>query len=182
MVSNNTKVGGNFESVFVRLDPDGVFKSAVRVRRLGGTAAMGGSIVLSDGTLGVTIEGKIDEAEREVPEGTPVAADVSLLHLMRSFPFGTDAVWSVFMADFSGSFVSVSITNAGTESVSVPAGVFLCHRMDVAVKILFFRPRITFWLSAEPPHFLVKHRGKRGPFTRTYATELVAIGRSAPIE
>ncbi len=173
-IRSSTIVGGNFENVFVRIGPEGTFRSAYRVGELGGTTAMDGSIWFDDGTVSVTTEGKIEEGEREVPEGVPVAADVSLLHLMRSFPFGTDAAWEVLMADFSGNFVTVSIRNAGTDSVSVPAGVFLCHRMDVAVRILIFRPTITFWLAADPPHFLVKHRGKRGPFTRTYTTELVA--------
>jgi len=39
-----------------------------------------------------------------------------------------------------------------------------------------WRPKIVFWLSRAEPHFLVKHVGKRGPFTDTFETVLTAVG------
>jgi hypothetical protein len=110
-----------------------------------------------------------------VPEGRELAVDASLLYLMRQFPFGTEKEWRVFMVDFSGQSVTVSIRNNGTELVNVPAGAFSCYRMEVKVRILFLNATLTYWLAKNLPHFLVKHVGKKGPFTKTYTTILEAI-------
>jgi len=110
----------------------------------------------------------------EVPGDKTLAVDASLLILMRYFPFDQKDKWEVFMVDFLQHSVFVEVRQAEVEKIVVPLGEFECYRMDVVVKAFVFRPKITFWISKTPPHFLVKHRGKRGPFTPTYTTSLIA--------
>ena len=115
----------------------------------------------------------------ELKPGGLFAVDVSLLYLLRSFPFGNDAVWRVVMADFSQKSITVTVRMAGTERVLVPAGEYECYRMEVIVDVPVFKPIITYWISKEPPHFLVKHKGKLGPFSKQYITEMEKIGPAA---
>jgi len=115
-----------------------------------------------------------------VPDGQEFAVDASLLYLMRQFPFETGNEWRVFMVDFSGKSVTVSISDKGTERVIVPAGSFLCYRMEVLISFSFLKATITYWLTQSPPHFLVKHIGKKGPFTKTYTTVLDTIDSLPP--
>jgi hypothetical protein len=103
----------------------------------------------------------------------PLAVDASLLLFFRSFVEAAPDECRVFMVDFSGRSISVNLRKRGTEYVSVPAGTFQCHKLEVVVRFLIFEAVITYWVSVEAPHFLVKHVGKRGPFTRTTVTELV---------
>jgi hypothetical protein len=105
---------------------------------------------------------------------------MSLLYLLRSFPFNRSGQWRVFMADFSGQFITVSIRDQGMERVIVPAGTFDCYRVEVTVSFLFLKAKITYWLTTSPPHFLVKHEGRRGPFTKTYTTALVSREAANP--
>ncbi|HET6461422.1 MAG TPA: hypothetical protein VFG29_11640 [Syntrophales bacterium] len=55
------------------------------------------------------------------------------------------------------------------------AGTFDCYKMEVTVEIPIFRPHIIYWVTKKEPHFLVKSVGRRGPFTRYYATFLLSI-------
>ncbi len=110
-----------------------------------------------------------------IPDGYPLAVDASLLILLRSFPFDTDTEWTVFMVDFSGASITVSVHQAGVEGIFTPEGTFDCYKMEVVVNVPFLRPRITYWLAKNSPHFLVKQRGKRGPFTASYITSLVSM-------
>lgn len=109
------------------------------------------------------------------PEDLPLAVDASLLILLRSFPFDTGREWKVFMVDFSGVSTTVTVRQAGVEKVATPAGTFTCYRMEVVVGVPILRPKITYWLSRDAPHFLVLHEGKRGPFTSSYVTTLVSV-------
>lgn len=113
-----------------------------------------------------------------IPNASDFAVDASLLLLLRSFPFETEETWSVFMVDFSGISVTVDVQAVGLEEVRVPAGLFECYRVQVSVNLLFFRPTVTYWFSREEPHFLVKHRGKRGPLTAEYNTSLISVTRT----
>jgi hypothetical protein len=169
------------ETAMIEMKDDGTFISAVR--RLGpidggkvGTNKIwrAGDKVLF-GRDSTVPEGVV---ERDIPNATPLAVDASLLVLMRHFPFDTQTTQTVFMADFSGKTVSVLLHDAGLENISVPAGDFQCHRMEVIVDTFLIKPRITYWLSVAGPHFLVKHSGKRGPFTPAYTTSLVRIGKT----
>jgi hypothetical protein len=109
-----------------------------------------------------------------LPDNKILAVDGSLLVVLRSFPFNKGNPWDIFMIDFSGHSVTVTVRETGTERVVVPAGEFDCYRMDVVVGIPILRPTITYWIAKEKPHFLVKTIGKRGPFTDTYVTSLVS--------
>jgi len=51
--------------------------------------------------------------------------------------------------------------------------------MEVVVNIPLLLPKITYWITAAKPHFLVKHEGKRGPFTSAYITSLISYGQEA---
>jgi hypothetical protein len=93
---------------------------------------------------------------------------------VRSFPFDKPREWRVFMVDFSNNKVTVTVRQTGVEKVTVPAGEFECNRIEVVVELFIIRPKITYWISRESPHFLVKHQGKKGPFTPTYVTDLVS--------
>ncbi len=105
----------------------------------------------------------------------PLAVDASLLILMRSFSFGEAKSRKVFMVDFSQHSVNVTVHNAGVETISVRAGAFECYRMEVIVNLFIFHPKITYWITKSKPHFMVKHSGKRGPFTSSYISSLVSI-------
>ena len=113
--------------------------------------------------------------EYELPQGSGLAVDGSLLVLLRSFPFNEDKEWNIFMVDFSGYSVTVTVRQAGMEKISVPGGEFECYRVEVVVNIPILRPKIIYWISKIRPHFLVKHQGKRGPFTSTYLTSLLSF-------
>jgi len=119
-------------------------------------------------------EQKTEGKDIKLPSDKALAVDASLLVLMRNFPFDQGSQWDVFMVDFSRQSVSVSIRQAGVEKVILPSGEFECYRMEVVVKVFIFRPKIIFWITKTPPHFLVKHKGKRGPFTPEYITSLVS--------
>jgi hypothetical protein len=113
--------------------------------------------------------------EYELPQDMPFAVDGSLLVLLRSFPFNQGKEWNVFMVDFSGYAIKVTVRQATIEKVVVPAGKFECYRIEVVVDIPIFHPKVTYWLTARKPNFLVKHQGKKGPFTPSYITSLVSL-------
>ena len=103
----------------------------------------------------------------------PFAVDASLLLFGRSFVESDLTEQRVFMADFSRHSITILLRKRGLEVVTVPAGTFACHKLEVVVRFLIFKAVITYWVSAEPPHFLVKHVGRRSPFARTTVTQLV---------
>lgn len=111
----------------------------------------------------------------ELPPHTRLAVDGSLPVLLRSFPFNEGKEWKVFMVDFSGYAIPVTVRQAGIEKVLVPAGEFECYRMEIVVDIPLLHPKVTFWISVRKPNFMVKHLGKRGPFTPSYVTSLISF-------
>jgi hypothetical protein len=113
--------------------------------------------------------------EYELPQDMDWAVNGSLLVLLRSFPFNQGKEWNVFMVDFSGYAIRVTVRQAGMEKVAVPAGELECYRIEVVVDIPILRPKVTYWLSVRKPHFMVKHLGKRGPFTPSYVTSLISF-------
>lgn len=168
----------NIRTTELSLEPDGTFLTGFRKNTApGGLTKDQSTIEKSHEAIMVhrLIKDTTKVKKHTIPRDKQIAVDASLLVLMRSFPFSTDTVWRIFMVDFSGHTVSVTVTNTGTEDISVPAGTFACYRMDVTVHLWFFRPKITYWLSKEKPHFLVKHHGKQGPFTSRYTTVLTGI-------
>lgn len=113
-----------------------------------------------------------------LPNEMPIAVDASLLFLLRIIPFDRVKEKEVFMVDYSGHRVKVNVRSFGEEIVTVPGGTFSCLRIEVAVNILIFRPKITYWIANGEPRFLVKHYGKKGPFTPVYTTVLYSINKS----
>jgi hypothetical protein len=120
-------------------------------------------------------EGEMKRKEHRLRPDRELAVDGSLLALLRFFPFGEEKVWNLFMVDFSGYSISVMVQQEGGEKITVPAGEFECYRLVLVVNIPILKPRITYWLWTQKPHFLVKHQGKRGPFTPSYTTSLVSF-------
>ena len=118
-------------------------------------------------------DGKI--RNHDLPPDKPLAVGESLLVRLRFFPFDGGKEWRLFMVDFSGTSVTVTIRQAARETVAVPAGVFECYRMETVVDIPILRPKITFWLAVKPPHVMVRHEGKRGPFSPSYRTSLISL-------
>jgi hypothetical protein len=177
-------LGHNFSQVVaITLTPEGGVDSATLERTLSPTGELTqqSRIRKENGTVEVevTTGQKSNIQNIRIPEGQELAVDVSLLYLMRRFPFETGGEWRVFMVDFSGQSVSVSLRSQGPELVTVPAGTFPCYRLEVGIGIAFLRATITYWLTKSPPHFLVKHHGKKGPFTKSYTTVLETMGSPA---
>jgi hypothetical protein len=108
----------------------------------------------------------------DLPSDMELAVDASLLMKMRSISFDGGKPHKVYMVDFSQIAVSVTVSETGSETVYVPAGVFDCYRIEVSVDLPIVKPKITFWLTKDHPHFLVKHVGMAGPFTPFYETFL----------
>jgi hypothetical protein len=119
-------------------------------------------------------EGKAARAF-DIPPGKDLAVDGSLLLFFRSFPFDTGEARSVFMLDFSGASVTVTVRHGGSETITVPAGRFDCYRMEVIVELPLLHPKITYWITKRRPHFMVRSVGQRGPFTSSYVTSLVSV-------
>jgi hypothetical protein len=172
------------ESGWIETDREAVFRKAFRtVERAERGIAEIDSLWRDGDRLFVLrrepTKGKEELKEFDLPGDKPLAVDASLLLWMRRFPFADGARRKVYMVDFSQHKVTVTVAQKGIETVTVPAGTFECYHLEVAVKVLILKARIHFWIATQPPHFLVRHEGKRGPFTRTYRTELVRIDGEA---
>ncbi len=109
-----------------------------------------------------------------IPKPVSLVVDASLIYLLRSFPFDTNVVRDFFMVDFSQFAITVTARQIGIETVNVPAGEFDCYHIEVMVNRFILLPKIHFWVTKDPPHFLVKHSGKRGPFSPHYISALVS--------
>jgi hypothetical protein len=110
----------------------------------------------------------------ELPKDKLLAVDGSLLVLLRFFPFNQGKEWKVFMVDFSGYTVTVTIRQEDIEKVVVPAGEFECYRIEIVADLPIFHPKVINWVSTRKPNFLVKYQGKQGPFTPSYIISLVS--------
>jgi hypothetical protein len=169
---------GSFERGVIHATRTGEFVSATR-RRFGpeGARIETDSLRVEGETLVMESErdGKIKTSRADLPRERPLAVDASLLLWMRGFPFGQGDAIDVFMADWSHRTVNVDVRDRGIETVTTPAGTFACRRMEVTVRVLVFRPKITFWIAVDAPHVLVQHRGKRGPFTPVFETRLIRV-------
>ncbi len=170
--------GGLVDRGVIETTEAGVLVTAVR-RRYGrdGSVYESDSLRVDGSTLVMETwrDGETQTSRAECPRDRPIAADASLLLWMRHFPFGDPEARDVFMADWSHRTVDVDVRDRGIETIAVPAGTFACHRMEVTVRVLVFRPKITFWITVDAPHVLVQHRGKRGPFTAVFETRLVRM-------
>lgn len=166
------------EITMIEMLPDGHFLSGLRtVTDLSGKENEITRIDRKDHTVSVERQSGNNGKTKtyRIPGAKPLAVDASLLMLLRSFPFNEKVEWKVFMVDFSHHAITVRVKHGETETVNVPAGSFVCYRIEVEIRFLIFRASIKYWISQDEPHFLVRHEGKRGPFTASYITELLRI-------
>jgi hypothetical protein len=175
-----TQSSKNLESINIFFDTDGRFVSGYKTvnRRKSGKLKFHGMAWLEGRVLKtkrISWSGW-SKKEYELDDEKPLAMDASLLFLLRSFPFDQNKEWDIYMVDFSQKSISVTARQTGVETVRVIAGEFRCYKIEVTVNLIIFTPRITYWLSKEKPHFLVKHRGMIEPLSRTYITQLVSKG------
>jgi hypothetical protein len=169
---------GSEEIIQIETTPDGTFVSGSRRITYGNNANPDlVEIVRKQKTVRVTHmkKGKRKIKEYDLTEEDPLAVDISLLILLRFFPFDQAVTWHLFLMDFSRHSVSIDVCQKAIEKVAVPAGEFECYRMEVTLKIFIFRPRMIYWITKEKPHFLVKHVGKRGPLSPKYTTFLISV-------
>ena len=168
----------SFEEISIQMDRKARFISGTRWSLQGPERRVGQERIWRDGDKVVVerqTEGGIRRKEHRLPPDKELAVDGSLLTLLRFFPFDEGKKWNLFMVDFSGYSVGVTVLQEGRERISVPAGDFECYRLVTVVNIPLLKPKITCWLWTQEPNFLVKYRGKRGPFTPSYTTSLVSF-------
>jgi hypothetical protein len=182
-VSNVTSAK-HTETINLKMDEEGRFISGLR-RVLNRKNQMLSNEKIWKDEKKVYIERDSDGTRKrnqiDLPTDKPLAVDGSLLILLRSFPFNTDTQWNVMMVDFSGYSVTVKVRQSRIENIVVQAGKFECYRVEVVVDLPIIRPTLTYWLTTDRPHFLVKNIGRRGPFTSTYVTTLVSKEGAQPL-
>lgn len=108
----------------------------------------------------------------EIPLGSILATEGSLVVLLRSFPFESTAQWHLFMIDFSGRSSAATASQADIERIGVPAGEFTSYRVEILFGVPVLHFKVVCWVAREKPHVLVKSVGKRGLMTPTYVTSL----------
>jgi hypothetical protein len=176
-VSNVTSARST-ETITLKMDKEGRFISGLRQVSNRQNQILADEKIRKDEKK-VYIERDSDGTRKlkqiEIPMDKMLAVNGSLLILLRSFPFNTDMQWKIMMVDFSGYSVTVTVRQSGIEKIVIQAGEFECYRMEVVVALPIIRPTLTYWLTTDQPHFLVKNIGKRGPFTSTYVTTLVSM-------
>jgi hypothetical protein len=108
--------------------------------------------------------------------GTPVAAEASLMAMLRFFPFDTDQTLEVLIATFTQHFVTMSVRQRGSETITTPAGTFECYKIEGIVDLYVTSIKTTYWLTKAKPYFMVRYEGKRGLFLApTYVTSLSSL-------
>ena len=168
----------NCEEIKIKMKPNGEFISGIRKISNQSRKIMNRDENIKDGDklyMKSYSDRKKKIKENKIPKDKLLAIDASLLVLLRSFPFNENKIWDVFMVDFSRYSVTVNIQQTGVENVVVPAGEFECYCIEVVVNFFIIHPKIKYWITKKKPHFLVKHVGKRGPFTLNYITTLVSM-------
>jgi len=171
---STVNAGSNTQTVDIKLKPDGEFISGHRIiKNINGKITEKKTLLAGDGFAYLIDELKNSKRKYVIPKNKSLATADSLLVSLRTFTFDKPAQKNFFMIDFSGAKVSVNVRQTGEETVSVPAGKFECYLLEIEVNFFLFHPKIYLWLTKEPPHFPVKHLGKRGPFTKYYLTSLL---------
>ena len=104
-----------------------------------------------------------------------LVVDAGLLASLGTFPFDANREITILMASFAGRFVTMTVRQIGTETVSVQAGRFECYKLEVSIDIVVKKIRTLFWLTKDAPHYLVQFEGRRGLFfAPVYRTRLVS--------
>lgn len=168
----------SLENISIQMDQEGRFISGTKRLLQGPDRPVQQERIWRDQHKAVVeehTEGGIKRKEYRLPPDKELAVDGSLLTRLRFFPFGEGKKWDLFMVDFSGYSITVTVLQEGREKIVVPAGEFDCYRLVAVVNIPVLKPKIRYWLWTQKPNFLVKHQGKRGPFTPSYTTSLVSF-------
>jgi hypothetical protein len=169
------------EELAVRCDLTGSNVIATKQEYTKSGALLSDATIWVDGT-NVHVGQRRDKGEMKIRSretgGTPVAAEASLMAMFRYFPFGSDETLDVLIATFSQHFVTMSVRQRGTETITTPVGTFECYKLEGIVDLYITSIRTTYWLTKAKPNFLVRYEGKRGLFLApTYVTSLTAVGR-----
>lgn len=171
--------GGKLDEVKVETDNAGQFTSGVsRITDPAGNELRNYKAWRSGNRICLEDSSDRDIKEIKVPEGMDTALDGSLLFLIRSFIESKKTSEEILLVTFSGKSVKLLVNDKGPESITVPAGQFVCRRIEVAVPVFVFHCKITLWISQEAPYCLVKQQGRRGAFTASYTTSLVVQAKS----
>jgi hypothetical protein len=175
-ISKTTSPEG-VEEITIHTDREGKFISGLRITSSRKNEKVQQEKIWIADRKAYIEKGKGEEGirkEHELPQDIPLAVNGSLLVLLRSFPFNQGKEWKVFMVDFSGYAITVTIRQEGIEKIVVPAGEFECYRIEIVVNLPIFHPKVINWISTRKPNFLVKYQGKKGPFTPSYITSLLS--------
>ena len=166
------------ERTLIRLTPEGKLVSGQRWNSDTNGVPINSTRVWSeDGEIisEMTREGREPKRRSSPDDNLEVAVEPSLMNVLRAFPFGTGGERRIMMATFSQFVIPMTIRQLDDECASVPAGLIDCFKLEAAVSFLGLKFGTTYWISKEPPHVLVRYRGKRGLFlSPTYITELVS--------
>lgn len=169
------------ETGWTRAGADGNFLAASRRVRQDGRGVVESDSFWVDGSHVVmqkTVGGKTETNREKIQKNKPLAVDATLTTWMRGFPFGQKDKIDVVLGDWLARTVDIDVRDLGVEPVKVPAGTFDCHKMEVTIRVLVFRPKVTFWVTKDAPHFLVRHAGKRSRNSPVYVTQLIERGTS----
>ncbi len=156
------------ENAFV--DNEGTTRSAARIWTAGGT-------VFSSRSR----SGGRERLRSRATHGQDVVADAGLLVRLRLFPFDTAKRLDVLMASFDQHFIAMHLRLAGTETIPTVLGELVCHRIEGTIDLVIKEFRMTYWVSVEPPHRLIRYEGKRGLFlSPVFVTEIESLELHAP--
>ena len=114
---------------------------------------------------------------------------ITLPFSLRGFPFGRqEEVELRITPPFKPSLPTWTwkmwksrVSSLGIERVTVPAGTFDCHKLEIEASsglIRRFTSKYYTWFTEEPPHYFVKYQRKGG----TSVTELMEIRSTGKIE
>ncbi len=106
----------------------------------------------------------VRERSRNVPEGAVPVGDAGLMAWLRFYPFASGYEQQLFIATFSQHFVRMTMRKTGDEVITVPAGTYDCYVLEGVVNLFVTEIVTIYWITREPPHYLVKYRGRRGVF------------------
>lgn len=167
------------EQVLIRLTPEGALLSGTRKGcDTNGTPIASARIWIEDNQIiSEASRGNGTAKRKSSPRNDlDVAAEPSLMNILRTFPFDSGEERHLLMATFSQYVLPMTIRQVDDECISVPAGIYDCFKLEAIVRFFGLRFTTTYWVTRAPPHYLVRYRGKRGLFlTPTYVTELVSV-------
>jgi hypothetical protein len=120
-------------------------------------------------TVRTSYPGRKKEETEKFDPGGKVVETKEVVSFLRGFPFREGGELDFEMLTDKPTTYSITATYEGEETVTVPAGTFVCHKVRLApdLGILTFigkiiAPDLYFWFTAQPPHFWVKFEGPDG--------------------